>query len=241
MNMNTRSARILAYLSLILGNASMLFFAFFLFMGPLDLVRLNLTDIGALAFDACLSLLFFIQHSVMVRRPSRERFAHRYPEAYFGAAYSVASGIVLVAVLALWQGVPPVAYAAGGAWYWAVRALFVLGFALFYRASVSLKSFDPFGAKAVKRHMQKRETKRLPLSAKGAYGWVRHPLYLAMLMMIWSHPEPTLDRVLLNVLWSAWILGATLLEERDLARERGEEYERYRAKVPMIVPYKIPR
>jgi len=45
------------------------------------------------------------------------------------------------------------------------------------------------------------------------------------------------DRLLFNVLWSAWILAGTLLEERDLSREFGAEYGSYAKNVPMLIPF----
>ncbi len=59
-------------------------------------------------------------------------------------------------------------------------------------------------------------------------------------MIIWSYPEPSPDRILFNVLWSVWILIGIQFEERDLVRDFGEDYIRYRSKVPMIIPYRIP-
>jgi methanethiol S-methyltransferase len=36
---------------------------------------------------------------------------------------------------------------------------------------------------------------------------------------------------------TAYILVAIQFEERDLVREHGEPYERYRGSVPMLVPF----
>ena len=75
----------------------------------------------------------------------------------------------------------------------------------------------------------------------GAYRWVRHPLYLAFLMLIWSYPTLTPDRLLLNVLWTAWVVVGTMWEERDLVAEFGDTYRYYQRRVPMLIPWRIPR
>jgi protein-S-isoprenylcysteine O-methyltransferase Ste14 len=80
----------------------------------------------------------------------------------------------------------------------------------------------------------------MPLTVSGAYKWVRHPLYFFSLIMIWSCPVLTVDRLLFNLMWTTWIITGTVLEERDLVREFGDQFREYQAKVPMIIPYKIP-
>ena len=50
----------------------------------------------------------------------------------------------------------------------------------------------------------------------------------------------TADRLLLNGLFTAWIVVGALLEERDLVREFGEAYRGYQRRVPMLVPWSSP-
>ena len=59
------------------------------------------------------------------------------------------------------------------------------------------------------------------------------------LVIIWCSPDVTADRLLFNVLFTAWIVLGTLLEERDLAAEFGETYSDYQRKVPMLIPWKL--
>ena len=66
---------------------------------------------------------------------------------------------------------------------------------------------------------------------------MRHPLYLAVIVLIWACPDMTADRLLFNVLWTAWIVVGTVLEEVDLIAELGDEYREYRRTVPMLIPW----
>ena len=43
--------------------------------------------------------------------------------------------------------------------------------------------------------------------------------------MIWSFPDWTSDRLLLNILWSGWIVLGARWEERDLVNNFGKPYE----------------
>jgi protein-S-isoprenylcysteine O-methyltransferase Ste14 len=75
---------------------------------------------------------------------------------------------------------------------------------------------------------------------RGAYRWVRHPFYACILVLVWSCPELTADRLVFNLLWTAWIVLGAALEERDLAADFGDAYRRYRRRVPMLVPWRGP-
>jgi protein-S-isoprenylcysteine O-methyltransferase Ste14 len=233
-------ASVLIYATLTIGLGSFIMFSLFLFLGSFTVIDLGLDRSQALVADALLSLLFFLQHSIMVRKGVRMRLEELIPDDYYNAFYAVSSGIALLAAMLFWQRIPGPIATANGVFHWILRALFFLCIAGFRWGEKSLGSFDPFGVKKIQRLIQNRETKTMPLTVRGAYTWVRHPLYFFSLIMIWSCPEITMDRLLFNVLWTVWIVMATLFEEKDLVSEFGDQYRQYQAKVPMIIPYKIP-
>src|SRR5690606_22955700 len=133
-----------------------------------------------------------------------------------------ASGIALSVVLILWQKIPGPLLSADGISYWLLRVLFFVCMAGFHWVARSLGSFDALGIKQIQRRLRNKETRDMPMTVKGAYRWVRHPLYSISLLMIWSCPVLTADRLLFNVLWTAWIVAATMLEERDLVSKFGD-------------------
>jgi methanethiol S-methyltransferase len=234
--------RVLAFMTYAVGGgALLLFFACFGFRPPgPTFVDLHLSPGPALLLDAALSLAFFLQHSLMVRAPVRSRMARLVPAHALGAAYSVASGLALAAVVVLWQRAgSPLAAASGPAW-WIGPAVAALALAAFAWGARSLRRFDPFGAHAILDHLRDRPPRPSSLSIHGPYRWVRHPLYLSTLVVIWSSPVLTADRLLFDLLWTAWIVVGTALEERDLVAELGEPYRAYRRRVPMLLPWRRP-
>ncbi len=233
-------AGILIHGTLAVSSVPLILLLLFLFLSPFTLIDLGLGKPQALAFDALLSLFFFAQHSIMVRRGVRKGLSGLVPEDYYSAFYALTSGAALLIVMMLWQRIPGPLFSAEGVPYWILRALFLLCFAGFHWGARSLGSFDPFGVKRIRRLISNRETRTMPLTIRGAYRWVRHPLYFFSIIMIWSCPEVTPDRLLFNVLWTTWILLATLLEERDLVADFGDRYREYQATVPMIVPWRFP-
>jgi protein-S-isoprenylcysteine O-methyltransferase Ste14 len=46
--------------------------------------------------------------------------------------------------------------------------------------------------------------------------------------------------LLLNGLWTAWMVVGTLWEEADLVAEFGDAYRSYRRAVPMLIPMTKP-
>jgi protein-S-isoprenylcysteine O-methyltransferase Ste14 len=77
---------------------------------------------------------------------------------------------------------------------------------------------------------------RRALVTGGLYRWVRHPLYTAGLVFIWLTPLMTVNLLALNLGLTIYLVAGALYEERKLVKEFGEEYLRYRARTPMLVP-----
>ncbi len=227
--------------ALLFGSGSLLLFGVFLFAGPVSIVRLDLTEHQALLWDASLSILFFVQHSVMIRTSFQTRLARIIPRHYHPSTYAIASGVALTAMVLLWQPSRILLYQTDGALYVltrAVAALAVAGFAWGVRA---LKNFDTFGLEPIKAHLRGRPLRATNFIVRGPYRWVRHPLYFFMLFLFWSFPDGALDRLLFNALWTGWVIIGTRLEEKDLVETFGEQYRRYQETVPMLFPWRMPR
>ncbi len=236
--MRNRISLVIAYTSLLAGMGSMLLFTIFLFSGPFDLVCFNLTGSQAIIFDLSLSSLFFLQHSIMIRRIIRKNMVIIINEAYYNAFYSIVSAVVLTGMIILWQRIPHVLVSIEGIGYWLVRSLFLLSIAGFIWGITSIKSIDPYGVRRIRRHLHGKKTEAITLTARGAYKWVRHPLYICMIMMIWCTPQISLDRLIFNIAWTIWIVIGTMLEERDLVHDFGDSYREYQTKVPMLIPFR---
>jgi len=231
---------ILIWILSILGQASGIMFALFLFLGSFTIIDLGLSTKDALLIDAFLSIMFFLQHSIMVRRGFKQWLGKHMPDVYHNAFYGLTSAIALLMVLVFWQKSPILIASTDGIIFWLLRALFFLCLAGFFWGVKSLGSFDSLGVKPLMRYISNRPNKPQQIIAKGPYQWSRHPLYLFVILLIWSCPLLTLDRLIFNILWTFWIVIGTYLEDRDLHREFGSQYLEYSSRVPMLIPYRIP-
>lgn len=221
------------------GGASLLGFILFLLIGPVRVFQFASTTASALLLDGLLCGAFFVQHSGMVRRSFQDRIARYVRRPYIPAIYTIASGLALGVLLVAWQPTALVIASAGGLFRWAVRSLAVVAVVVFVAGVRALGHFDPFGVRPIEVMSSGRQPRQVPLTIRGPYRWVRHPLYSAMLLLIWSYPELTADRLLFNVAWTTWIVVGTILEERDLVSVFGAEYRRYQRHVPMLIPVRV--
>jgi protein-S-isoprenylcysteine O-methyltransferase Ste14 len=228
-------------MALLLGWGSLLLFGIFLVLGPIVTVRFDVSEHQALLWNTMLSILFFIQHSGMIRASFRTWLSSMIPSHYHPATYAIASGIALAAAVLLWQPSQTVLYHAEGMVRLLARAVAALAIVGFYWGVRALGNFDTFGIRPIKAYLRGRPLRESNIVIRGPYLWVRHPLYFFMLVLIWSFPDVSLDRLLFNVLWTLWVVLGTYLEEKDLVAEFGEQYIHYQKTVPMLLPWRIPR
>jgi protein-S-isoprenylcysteine O-methyltransferase Ste14 len=227
-------------LSIVLGTGSVFLLVFGESLG-FTIRFVGWFEIQILLWDTCLSLLFFVQHSGMVRKSFRRQVMKIFPQQYDNAIYAIASGIALALVAVFWQKSETTILVLHGTARTIVAMCNLLGLLLFILGASSLRPFDPLGIGPIRAHLRDKKYQPGPIIIRGPYKWMRHPLYSAVLLMFWANPDVTTDRLLFNVLWTAWICVATLLEERDLTVEFGDPYVQYKKTVPMLIPWRIPR
>lgn len=223
-----------------IGISALIAFTIFLFTGPWKTLTLYEDTRHVLVFDLCLSMLFFVQHSGMIRQSFQTWFSRFFPAYYHGATFSIASGICLYCVTFLWQESAQTIATASDTLRLGMRVLFLAALGGIIWSYVILRSFDSFGLREIRCHLQDKPQPVTSFIERGPYRWVRHPQYFFILVMIWAYPDLTSDRLIFNVLWSTWIVVGTILEERDLAVTFGHQYKEYQLRVPMLIPYRLP-
>lgn len=241
--MQTDANRLAAYLIMgtagLIGGGAILLFLLFTYIGPFEIVDLGLSENMALQLDAILCMMFFFQHSVMVRHSFRHRLTRFIPQEYDAAFFAIVSGLILFILLFLWQGVSHTIIAPLGILRLLFRAVYFLSIAVYVWGFWSLGEFDPFGILPIINHLRGTKKAELPFIMKGPYQFIRHPLYTVMILLFWSNPDLTLDRLLFNFFFTIYMVIGTLLEEQDLVKTIGADYLAYQKKVPMLVPYRL--
>ncbi len=192
--------------------------------------------LAVLLWGAGHSWLASRQAKDLARRHLGERFM-----CFYRLVYNFFAGLSFLPALALFVWLPdrPL-YRVPLPW----AGLMVAGQALAVAALVAgfLQS-DPaefLGLRQIAGGCQRND----PLAARGGelivsglYRYVRHPLYTAGLVFIWLLPVMTVNLLALNLALTVYILAGAFFEERKLIAEFGDQYLRYQAQTPMLIPF----
>lgn len=76
------------------------------------------------------------------------------------------------------------------------------------------------------------------LVKSGVYGIVRHPLYLAGIVVMTFSPTLTRNRITVSILADLYFVFGAFIEERRYIRYFGREYLDYMKEVPRLLPGK---
>jgi protein-S-isoprenylcysteine O-methyltransferase Ste14 len=194
----------------------------------------------ALLINAGLLALFAVQHSVMARPWFKRIWTRVIPKPAERSTYVLLSSLALILLFWLWQPIGGVVWNIEQPVLRAILySLFAIGFLLVLISTFLINHFDLFGLRQVYLYLRGKEYTQLRFGTPILYRHVRHPLYLGWLFAFWATPTMTIAHLVFAIATTAYIFMAIQLEEKDLVDTYGDEYRRYRASVPMIVPVRI--
>jgi protein-S-isoprenylcysteine O-methyltransferase Ste14 len=194
----------------------------------------------AIVIDLSLLLAFGVQHSVMARPAFKTWWTRLVPAPIERATYVLASCLILIALVWFWRPLDLVIWnVSNPLGWWLMTVLFAIGWLLVPLVSLAISHFDLFGVRQVWLYFMGRPYTSLAFHTPLPYNLVRHPLYVGWAIAFWATPTMTLGHLLLACVWSAYMLAASHVEERDLVAHFGRTYEDYRRRVPAFLP--LPR
>jgi protein-S-isoprenylcysteine O-methyltransferase Ste14 len=181
--------------------------------------------------DTLLALQFAIIHSVILH-PRVKRSLTRYiPSAFYGCFFCVVTCLCLAAVFAGWRGSEYALWDLSGVPANAMRAAFLGSWvALFYSLHLSGLGYQT-GLTPWWHWFRRQPQPRRTFEPRGAYLWLRHPIYLSFLGLIWFTPRMGWDHVLLTGIWTAYIFVGSYLKDERQAFYIGAAYRRYQEQV----------
>lgn len=194
----------------------------------------------AVCVDLLLLLAFGLQHSVMARPAFKQWWARMVPPVVERSTFLVASCVMLAALFCFWLPIREpvvwrVEHPVGVALLW---SLFALGWLVLVGSSYMLDHWELFGLRQVIAPLLRHSHNTQPTDLRTPllYRHIRHPLYLGFLLGLWAVPVMTAGRLLFAAGLSVYILIGIAFEERDLIRQFGDRYRRYREQAGMLLP-----
>ncbi len=190
----------------------------------------------ALIVDLVLLGLFAVQHSVMARQGFKQWWTRIVPKTVERSTYVLLSSLLLALLFWQWQPIDGVLWSAQGVARAMLYAFFGLGWAIALSSTFMTSHFDLFGLRQVYLRLKNEPYRPLPFVKVALYRFIRHPLMLGLLIAFWAAPDMTFGHLLFAAATTGYIFIGIWLEERDLRRSHGEEYERYAREAGMILP-----
>ena len=191
----------------------------------------------ALCIDLQLLGLVVVLLSVMARRGFQQLLTKFVAPAVARSTYVVCACLTLILLFAAWQPLPAVVWQAGNPQVVAaIKSLAVLGWLIAVCGALPIIHSELFGAKQMVLNFAGRNEAAIPFRTPGLTRFVRHPIYLGLLIAFWAAPTMTAGHFLLASVTTGYISVVIWLEERALAAFFGDRYRQYRKQVSMLLP-----
>ncbi|MFC1523946.1 hypothetical protein ACFL6N_04065 [Thermodesulfobacteriota bacterium] len=170
--------KLVSILSVLIGSISLITFFAFVLGGPINIIDLELDSTGVLLTNTFLSIMFFVQHSLMVRDSVQSKIIKIIPRISFYAFHSIISGTILFWVIFLWQESPEIITSIPEPYVYLLRFLQFISISGLIWGVKSLSNFDPFGRKQISKFIKnQKEEQENQFVYRGPYNFIRHPFY----------------------------------------------------------------
>ena len=180
------------------------------------------------AVNIALFIAFGLHHSLFARTSVKTRLTTFVPAELERTTYVWVASILFVVLVGFWQPVSGTLWQIDTATAWLIRGVQLAGALLLLAVG---RHIDVAAMAGIRGPRSERRPEDSALTDRGPYRLVRHPLYLAILLLLWAVPVMTNTRLLFAVLNTVYVVVAIPFEERDLRRSFGAEYERYAQRV----------
>jgi methanethiol S-methyltransferase len=187
--------------------------------------------------DTLLIGVFAIQHSVMARPGFKRWWTRIVPASVERSTYVLFASFALLLLYWQWQPIlTPVWTVDNPVAAGAIDAVFWLGWVVLVASTFLLNHFELFGLSQVFMRLFGKQPSEAKFRTPLLYRYVRHPIYLGILLAVWATPAMTVGHLLYSLGITAYILIGIQLEERDLIQQFGDRYRRYRRHAAMLIP-----
>ena len=207
-----------------------------------------MTHLEAIAYITAICLGFGLVHSLLVLESVKELtikiVGAQIVMAFYRLAFTMISVVTTAAAVYLILRIPDAVLFKGPVWW---RSLMYFGeaFGLVFGALAFrvIDSKEFLGLRQAIRYIRTGDTggdlegmTGKGFLASGVYGIVRHPLYLAGIIIFACQPTVTRTWLTVSVVAIVYFIYGSLIEEKRILKKFGDEYRDYTSRVPLLIP-----
>jgi methanethiol S-methyltransferase len=182
----------------------------------------------AALIDLALVALFGVQHSAMARPWFKQHVLNWIPEGLERSTYVHTANAALFVLILFWQPIPLEVWDVGdGPAREVLWALFAVGWIVLFLGAWSFGMRELLGLEQVRAWSEGQRHVTL-LKTGFLYRWLRHPMYVGVLLGMWATPRMSFGHLLLALAMTGYVLIAMRYEERDLMQRFGSRYNHWR-------------
>ncbi len=194
-------------------------------------------------------LTFAFIHSITVsqrfKQSCQRLLGETFMRVWYRFLYNAVSGITAAVAFSLIYQQPDRIIWIGPLWFkWCMHTIQVGGLIFGARAFERLDTAEFTGVRQVWRYLTKRQVSgniegltQRELVTTGVYGIVRHPLYLAGIIIFTFEPNITVNGLAITILADLYFVFGSFIEERRFIKAYGAQYREYRERVPRLAPF----
>jgi hypothetical protein len=203
---------------------------------------------ASIGYIVAIFLSFALIHSITVaqwfKARCRRAFGDAFMRVWYRFLYTGVSVVTATGAIYLIHQVPDRVLWQGPLWFrLAMHAIQIAGIVFGAQAFQYLDKWEFMGFRQVWRYMMKGEIAgnsegltEKELVMTGVYGIVRHPLYVAGIIIFTFSPRMTVNNLIITVLADLYFIFGMFIEERRFLKIFGDQYREYMEKVPRMVP-----
>jgi protein-S-isoprenylcysteine O-methyltransferase Ste14 len=186
-------------------------------------------SVAAVAWNITLFSAFALHHSVLARTGAKAWLTRLIPPRLERSGYVWVASLLFLAVCWLWRPLPGLVWDVHGPWRAVLYAVQLTGIVLTLRSAALINVWDLAGVAQVRpaTHQGTPQEQAAVFKTDGPYGWLRHPIYLGWVLIVFGTPTMTASRALFAAISTLYLVIAIPLEERSLVREHGDGYRQY--------------
>ncbi len=188
-------------------------------------------SVYALEIDLLLATQFAFFHSLWLCPPVREWLKRWISRAFYGCLYCLMTCLSLWLTFSQWRVTTIVVWSCeetAGRVIWC--GFLASWLALFYSLALTGLGYQT-GFTEWFSWLRGRPVPSRTFAPRGAYLFMRHPVYLSFMALLWFVPTMTLDHLLLSGVWTVYIFVGSWLKDRRLAYYLGDRYRQYASEV----------